>query len=294
MYSIFSSTPYLGKSLTFIIIGLIVGAVGWQWGFIFASVAGLIGALVVLIFVSDTPESKGLPSVQELSGEEITKTDTKPVRELQKMVLKHPGLWVIALSSAFVYITQYAVSGWGVLFLQKAKSFSLEGATQIIAFSEAFGILGTILAGWLSDTVFKGDRVKPVFLSGIICFLSLAAFLFLKGSYILNIVFVSLFSLSIGMLYCIVAGLMALDLVPRKATGAALGIVGLSSYAAAAIQAVVSGFLIDGNLLSDSASAASAYNFTPVSLFWLVACLLATLLPIVGWRHLAGGARVDK
>ena len=49
MYSIFSSTPYLGKSLTFIIIGLIVGAVGWQWGFIFASVAGLIGALVVLI-----------------------------------------------------------------------------------------------------------------------------------------------------------------------------------------------------------------------------------------------------
>ena len=294
MYSIFSSTPYLGKSLTFIIIGLIVGAVGWQWGFIFASVAGLIGALVVLIFVSDTPESKGLPSVQELSGEEITKTDTKPVRELQKMVLKHPGLWVIALSSAFVYITQYAVSGWGVLFLQKAKSFSLEGATQIIAFSEAFGILGTILAGWLSDTVFKGDRVKPVFLSGIICFLSLAAFLFLKGSYILNIVFVSLFSLSIGMLYCIVAGLMALDLVPRKATGAALGIVGLSSYAAAAIQSVVSGFLIDGNLLSVSASAASAYNFTPVSLFWLAACLLATLLPIVGWRHLAGGARVDK
>ncbi|MBQ1750870.1 MAG: hypothetical protein IIZ90_02490, partial [Bacteroidales bacterium] len=73
-----------------------------------------------------------------------------------------------------------------------------------------------------------------------------------------------------------------------------LGIVGLSSYAAAAIQSVVSGFLIDGNLLSDSASAASAYNFTPVSLFWLAACLLATLLPIVGWRHLAGGARVDK
>ena len=52
----------------------------------------------------------------------------------------------------------------------------------------------------------------------------------------LNIVYVSFFSLFIGVLYCVVAGLMAVDIVPRKATGAALGIVGISSYVAAAVQ----------------------------------------------------------
>ena len=166
-YSIFSATPYLGKFLSFNLIGLVVGWAGWQCGFLFAAACGLVGSLVILLLVSDTPESKGLPSVQELSGEQTRKADTLPVRELQKYVFKHPGIWVIAISSAFIYVTQYAVSGWGVLFLQKGKEFSLESANQIIAFAESFGIAGTVLAGWLSDRLFKGNRVTPVVLSGL-------------------------------------------------------------------------------------------------------------------------------
>ena len=278
-YSIFSSTPYIGKFLTFILTGVIVGALGWEWGFIFAAIAGIIGGIIVLVFVSDTPESKGLPSVQQLSGEKPKKADSMPTKELQKIVLRHPGIWIIALSSAFVYITQYAISGWGVLFLQKAKDFSLQGATQIIAFSEAFGVAGTIFAGWLSDTVFRGDRVKPVLISGIFCCASLLLFLFTGGGYLMNILYVSVFSLFIGVLYCIVAGLMAVDIVPRKATGAALGIVGISSYVAAAIQDVVTGYLIEGG-------ADKAYDFTAAAIFWTSACVLSFVLPVLNWRSM--------
>ena len=278
-YSIFSSTPYIGKFLTFILTGVIVGALGWEWGFIFAAAAGFAGTAISLVFISDTPESKGLPSIQELSGEKPVKTDSMPTRELQKIVLRHPGIWIIALSSAFVYITQYAISGWGVLFLQKAKDFSLQGATQIIAFSEAFGVAGTIFAGWLSDTVFRGDRVKPVLISGIFCCASLLLFLFTGGGYLMNILYVSVFSLFIGVLYCIVAGLMAVDIVPRKATGAALGIVGISSYVAAAIQDVVTGYLIEGG-------ADKAYDFTSAAIFWTAACILSFVLPVLNWRSM--------
>lgn len=278
-YSIFSSTPYIGKFLTFILTGVIVGALGWEWGFIFAAAAGFAGTAISLVFISDTPESKGLPSIQELSGEKPVKTDSMPTRELQKIVLRHPGIWIIAISSAFVYITQYAISGWGVLFLQKAKDFSLQGATQIIAFSEAFGVAGTIFAGWLSDTVFRGDRVKPVLISGIFCCASLLLFLFTGGGYLMNILYVSVFSLFIGVLYCIVAGLMAVDIVPRKATGAALGIVGISSYVAAAIQDVVTGYLIEGG-------ADKAYDFTSAAIFWTAACILSFVLPVLNWRSM--------
>ena len=278
-YSIFSSTPYIGKFMTFILTGVIVGALGWEWGFIFAAAAGFAGTAISLVFISDTPESKGLPSIQELSGEKPVKTDSMPTRELQKIVLRHPGIWIIALSSAFVYITQYAISGWGVLFLQKAKDFSLQGATQIIAFSEAFGVAGTIFAGWLSDTVFRGDRVKPVLISGIFCCASLLLFLFTGGGYLMNILYVSVFSLFIGVLYCIVAGLMAVDIVPRKATGAALGIVGISSYVAAAIQDVVTGYLIEGG-------ADKAYDFTSAAIFWTAACILSFVLPVLNWRSM--------
>lgn len=92
----------------------------------------------------------------------------------------------------------------------------------------------------------------------------------------MNIVYVSVFSLAIGVVYCTVAGLMALDIVPRKATGAALGMVGLASYAAAGIQNIVSGIMIDGN----------DFNFAPVSVFWIAACLLSFLIPVLSWKSL--------
>lgn len=280
MYSVFSSTPQLGKAVSMIMTGFIVAAAGWQWGFLAAAVAGVIGLAVSLIFISDTPESEGLPSVQELSGEPVKPMDQKPTRELQKWVLKHPGIWVIAISTAFLYITQHAVSDWGVLFLQKQKAFSLERATQVIGLAEVFGVAGNLAAGWLSDVLFRGNRVRPVVVAGILAVLSLAGFLFLDGGFGLNMAFVALFSCSFSVVFCIVAGLMALDFVPRKATGAALGIVGISSYAAAGLQSVASGLLI-GGFASDG-----LYNFLPVSIFWIVACLLAFSLPVIGWKYL--------
>ena len=278
MYGIFSSTPQLGKAVSMIMTGFIVASAGWQWGFLAAAAAGAIGLVVSLVFISDTPESEGLPSVEELSGEPVQ--EKKPTRELQKWVFKHPGIWVIAISTAFLYITQHAVSDWGVLFLQKQKDFSLERATQIIGLAEVFGVAGNLAAGWLSDVLFRGNRVRPVVISGILAVLSLAGFLFMDGGFALNMAFVAVFSCSFSVVFCIVAGLMALDFVPRRATGAALGIVGVSSYAAAGLQSVASGLLIDG-FASDG-----LYNFLPVSVFWIAACFLAFSLPVIGWKYL--------
>lgn len=283
-YSLFSTSPYIGEFISYNLLALVVAWLGWQAGFIVAAIAGLAGALIILIFVSDTPESCGLPSVQELSGEAMTKEDKMPTRELQKMILKHPGIWVIAISSAFIYITRYAIAGWGVLFLQKARGFDLADASQVIAFSAISGVLGTVLAGWLSDRVFKGDRVKPAVLSGILGTLSLILFLFVGGGFVLNIFYVSLFSLATGVLYCIVAGLMAVDIVPRKATGAALGVVGISSYVAAGIQDIASGYLIQG--FTRQVGGVDLYNFGPVSWFWVAAAVISFVLPVLNWKKM--------
>lgn len=278
-YSIFSSTPYVGRFLTMVGIGFLVGAAGWQWGFVAAGAVGLAAAVLALLFITDTPESAGLPSVQEWYGEEPEKKE--PTRVLQLGVLKHPGLWIIALSSAFTYIAQHAISDWGVLFLQKAKDFSLEQAAQVIGLSELFGVVGTVSAGFLSDKLFKGDRCKPVIIAGVLCTGALAAFLFTGGGTILNMLWVSLFSVAIGIIFCIVAGLMALDFVPRRAVGAAMGLVGVSSYLAAGAQSLLSGLL-----LSSSEGAGASLDFTSAAIFWTVSCALASILPVLGWKLL--------
>ena len=288
-YSIFSTSPSIGKFVSYLVLGA-VGYFGWQYGFIVASIAGVIGATLILIMVSDTPESKGLPSVQELSGETLTKTDKKPTKELQKMVLKHPGVWVIAFSSAFLYITKEAVDSWGVLFLQEARGLTQWQASQALGYSVAFSIAGTLLAGWLSDKVFRGDRAKPALLSGILCTTALVMFLFVGGDFALNIFYVSLFSFSMGVLYCVVAGLMAVDIVPRKATGAALGVVGISSYIASGLQDITSGYMIQYNTTEIMDTAGNVvdkvYDFGPVSWFWIAASIIAFALPILNWKKM--------
>lgn len=288
-YSVFSTSPSIGKFVSYLVLGA-VGYFGWQYGFIVASIAGVIGATLILIMVSDTPESKGLPSVQELSGETLTKTDKKPTKELQKMVLKHPGVWVIAFSSAFLYITKEAVDSWGVLFLQEARGLTQWQASQALGYSVAFSIAGTLLAGWLSDKVFRGDRAKPALLSGILCTTALVMFLFVGGGFALNIFYVSLFSFSMGVLYCVVAGLMAVDIVPRKATGAALGVVGISSYIASGLQDITSGYMIQYNTTEIMDTAGNVvdkvYDFGPVSWFWIAASIIAFALPILNWKKM--------
>lgn len=283
-YSVFSASPYIGEFISYNVIAAVVTWLGWQYGFLVASLAGLLGTALILFLVSDNPESKGLPSIQTLSGEKLTKEDQMRTKDLQKMILKHPGIWVIAISSAFIYITKYAIAGWGVLFLQKSRGFSLEDASQVIAFSAVFGILGTVMAGWLSDSVFKSDRVKPAIISGVLSFVSLALFLFTEAGFWVNVLYVSVFSLTVGILYCIVAGLMAVDIVPRKATGAALGVVGISSYVAAGLQDIISGYMIQGN--TTNIAGVDVYDFTPVSVFWLVAALVSFILPVMNWKKM--------
>ena len=291
-YSIFCSTPYIGEALSMVLTGSIVAAFGWEYGFIASALGGFIGVGIILTCVSDTPQSKGLPSVQEISGEEIKPVDKMPTRDIQKYVLKNPAIWVIAISCAFINLTKYGIMEWGVLYLQGARSYSLETASWIIGFSAIFAIAGTVGAGWLSDVVFKGDRVKPALISGFISLAALALFLLVDGSKVMMAVFVSVFSLAVGVLYCIVSGLMAIDIVPRKATGAALGIVGISSYMTIGIQNIVSGLLIDRFatesevMVNGVMQTVTEYNFLPVAIFWLSAVLISFLLPVLNWNRL--------
>lgn len=291
-YSIFCSTPYIGEALSMILTGSIVAAFGWEYGFIASAFGGFVGVGLILALVSDTPQSKGLPSVQEMSGEEVKPVDKLPTKEIQKLVLRHPAIWIIAISCAFINLTKYGIMEWGVLYLQGARHYSLESASWIIGFSAIFAIVGTVGAGWLSDTVFKGDRVKPALISGFISLATLALFLLVDGNQWVMAAFVSVFSLAVGVLYCIVSGLMAIDIVPRKATGAALGIVGISSYMTIGIQNIVSGQLIDRyavetmEVVDGVSKAVTQYNFVPVAVFWLSAVLISFLLPVFNWKRM--------
>lgn len=296
-YGFFSASHNFGEGLSFIFVAALVTSAGWQWGFFGASLAGVLGVTLIALWLHDTTESKGLSPVEVMAGEMTQKEydakmaeraalsdgKTDEISRIQRAVLRNPGVWILALSSAFMYMSRYAINEWGILFLQKAKGFTLMEASSIIAVNTIAGILGTVCAGWVSDSLFKGDRKWPALAAGILEAISLALFFYGGDSWIVNIIAMALFGIAIGVLICFIGGLMAVDLVPRKATGAALGVVGLASYAATGIMNIISGVLIDGRAVIDTVTNETIYDFSYVVIFWLGAAIISFLLPILNW-----------
>ena len=285
-YGFFSSSHNIGEGLSFVFVGMLVASFGWKWGFFGAALAGLLGIVLILLFMHDSPEAKGLPPIEVLAGEAEAKEELSPdqkraqTKRMQAAVIKNPGVWILAAASAFMYMSRYAINEWGTIFLQEAKGYDLAGAAAIIGINPIFGIIGTVVSGWLSDVLFKGDRKYPAFVAGILEAVALALFLFGGPSKWLNITAMVLFGIAIGVLISFLGGLMAVDLVPRQATGAALGIVGLASYAAAGLQNVITGFLMDSG-----SAVAGAHDYTYVRWFWLGAAIISFMLPVLNWRR---------
>lgn len=280
-YGFFSSSHNIGEFLSFIFVGAVVGLAGWQWGFLGSSLAGVLGVFIILFLMHDTPQSKGLPPVEVLSSEAVT-VEKKSVSQMQRAVLRNPYVWILAFSSAFMYISRYAINGWGVLFLQEVKGFSLATATQIISINALLGIFGTVLSGWFSDKLFKGKRNAPALIFGVLNTIALCLFIFSGNSIWVNVLSMILFGIAIGVLICFLGGLMAVDLVPRNASGAALGIVGVASYIGAGLQDIASGWLLESNKIIVGAEV--HYNFMPAAVFWIGASAISFILALLVWK----------
>jgi OPA family sugar phosphate sensor protein UhpC-like MFS transporter len=300
-YGFFSSSHNIGEGLSFVFCGALVGLAGWQWGFMGSAIAGVIGVLIIIFFMHDTPESKGLKQVEVLTGEKTqeqvdaeaaakaaAKADNDAeTKKIQKAVFRNPGVWFLALASGFMYVSRYAVNGWGTLVLE-GKGFSTAEATMIISINAWCGIFGTVLSGFLSDKLFKGDRQIPALVAGILHAVSIILFLYGGDSVAVNVIAMVLRGLAIGVLICFLGGLMAVDIVPRKASGTALGIVGLVSYIFASTQDIISGVLIDKNtteVLNEAGEMVKSIDFGPVGYLWIGAAIISFILPLFNWKR---------
>ena len=285
-YGFWSASHNIGEAMTFIIVASIVSALGWRYGFLGAGLVGLIGALVVWRFFHDTPQSKGLPAVNAPEKKkEMDALETEEFNRAQKAVLRNPAIWILALSSAFMYISRYAVNSWGVFYLQAEKGYSTLDASFIISISSVFGIVGTMFSGVISDRFFGGRRNIPALIFGLMNVFALCLFLLVPGVHFwMDALAMILFGLGIGVLICFLGGLMAVDIAPRNASGAALGVVGIASYIGAGLQDVMSGVLIEGN--KRLVDGVEVYDFTYINWFWIGAALLSVLLALLVWNAL--------
>jgi OPA family sugar phosphate sensor protein UhpC-like MFS transporter len=284
MYGIWSTAHSIGEGLTFLVVGTIVAYLGWHWGFLIPALFGLGTAAISYVLLQDRPRTLGLPTVAEWRNDHYTApaVQSKSVFATQLSILKIPAIWVLALSSATLYVTRYAINSWGVLYLQEARGYSLPMAGTLLMISTIAGMAGAVAYGFISDTMFKARRPPANLLFAILELSGLVLVFFGPANTPVLLAGLLLFGMGLTGLVTSLGGLFAVDICPKRVAGAAMGLIGIFSYIGAAVQENVSGQLIErGMTVIDGVR---SYDFDAVIWFWIGSSIVSMLLAASIWR----------
>jgi OPA family sugar phosphate sensor protein UhpC-like MFS transporter len=242
-----------------------------------------VAALVMYRTIYDRPQTYGLPSISAYKDEPEPDASAS-IGQFQMEVIKHPGVWMLACANAFLAVARYGMGNWGILYLSVAKGYSGASSGSLLAVYPVAEILGSITSGLVSDKLFSARRHAPAVIYGLLEIASLLAlYLIPPGHRWLDAAALAVFGFALGGLLVYLGGLMAIDLVSRKAAGAAMGLVGLLTYVFAAVQDTLSGYLIDASKTVSGGE--TTYSFRLVFTAWIGALVLSTLCTVALWIY---------
>lgn len=209
------------------------------------------GSLFIYL-MSNQPQSCGLPPIEEYKNDyppDYKETDEQELTAKEifmKYVFPNKLLWMIAIANVFVYLLRYGVLDWSPTYLREVKDFAMDKSSWAYFLYEYAGIPGTLLCGWMSDKVFKGNRgATGVFFMTLVTIATIVFWMNPAGNPNVDMACM----LIIGFLIygpVMLIGLHALELAPKKAAGTAAGFTGLFGYLGGSVAAsAIVGYTVD-------------------------------------------------
>ncbi len=105
--------------------------------FIFPSIIALIVGFIGLRYGSDSPESYGLGTAEELFGEAISEEDKETEENAMtkwqifvEYVLKNKVIWLLCFSNIFLYVVRIGIDQWSTVYAFQELKLSKEVAIQ--------------------------------------------------------------------------------------------------------------------------------------------------------------------
>ena len=134
-FSIWNTSHNVGGGIAGVLAAWAVQTFGgWQYAFYVPGVIAVVGAVYLFLRLRDTPQSVGLPPIEEFRND-FPKGGIPDRIELERelsfrelfidKVLLNPYVWLLAIANFFAYITRYSMLDWGPTYLREAKGASL-------------------------------------------------------------------------------------------------------------------------------------------------------------------------
>jgi len=276
IFAVWNIAHNVGGGLTGVIAAFATARLGWRYAFHVPGLLALLCAAYLVLRLRDTPQSVGLPPVEEYkndypAGGASAERELGTRELLVNYILRNPYLWLFAAANFFVYIARYAMLDWGPTYLKDVKQASLEQGGYSTAVFEFAGIFSTLLMGWLSDRL-GGRRGMVSLLCMVPVFAAFAGILWTPpGMLWLDMV---LFGVVGFFVYppVMLLGVTGLDFTSKKAVGAGAGFIGLFGYLGRTAQGKGLGWV------------AQHWGWTPALYGVLIGTLISIVLLALTWR----------
>ncbi|HBE9081878.1 MULTISPECIES: phosphoglycerate transporter PgtP [Serratia] len=217
----------------------VLGSEHWQSAsYIVPAGVAVLFALVVLWLGKGSPRSEGLPALEQMMPEETIRVKTGVQEQAPEnmsafqifctYVLRNKNAWYVSLVDVFVYMVRFGMISWLPIYLLTEKHFSKEQMSIAFLFFEWAAIPSTLLAGWLSDKLFKGRRMPLAMICMVMIFICLIGYW--KSD---SLLMVTIFAAIVGCLIYVpqfLASVQTMEIVPSFAVGSAVGLRGFMSY----------------------------------------------------------------
>jgi len=258
-------------------------APNWRLCFLVPAAIALVVAVLLWFLLPDTPPSVGLP---EFKGTQVDLPEKKLHGDFKAFVFhqvfSNKYIWILSAANFFVYTIRYAVFDWGPTMLLEAKHIKIMHAVGMISGFEAFGAIGALLGGWITDRFCGGRAARACVL-----YMALAGvflLLFWKIQTQSEWLITSLLCATGFFVYgpqCLLA-IACMNLATKRAAATAVGLTSIFGYGSTVLSGWGLGFVVQH------------YGWN-AGLVGLVGCaVIGTLLFVACWPAKAHGYKTPE
>jgi MFS transporter, OPA family, glycerol-3-phosphate transporter len=229
----------------------------WRWLFRIPPLFVAAVAVLLAFIPKETPEEAGFHGVVNDGPGTDTGTRTS-LKESFVTIFTHPLVWLYALAYACTGAVRNSSDQLAVLyFVQQLKVDLANKPASVLWTMNAMpivAVLGSFIAGWVSDKVFKGHRspvAMALYFFESLVILCAAVVIYMgvvgptPGGILLGCIFLVLVSLTANSTHAIVGAAAPMDIGGRKMAGFATGVIDSFQYYGTAIALPLTGRLID-------------------------------------------------
>ncbi len=217
----------------------------WKWCFWIPAAIALVCSIGLFITLRDTPASVGLPELHKTyaKGKESS-AEFKAF--ISKAVYRNKWIWILGVANFFVYVVRFAVLDWGPTFLKEARGVTSSDAGWTVAAFEIFGIVGMLVAGWVTDKYLAGKAHRTCLycMVGVAIFMTIFLCMPVDSPQWLMIVVLAMAGFFIYGPQALI-GIAAINQATNRAAATANGLTGMFGYASGLVSGVGVGFMVD-------------------------------------------------